>query len=273
MITSGRSGRLLLAINEVDEVRLLLCGPVYLLHWTLAILPTPPTPIPLLQPKRLRLLDLTEIWPPRLLAAPPGTCQPFTPSMGEHLEGEEGQTRRQGGLLRSIDMVTDRTVGLSDFRGMIRLFSLFTSQIQTPPPQSHTLCMCRYMAVSFSAYISVFTSFCLLFPRAQRSRRLWCMHSWSWQSCSGNVWFTDPLLTYRFDLPFAFQRAGILTVQGLLRCNSACLTTLENHSKYAVSWLTDRLNVCDRQYINLSQKSWFLTTRAMDPHLLTPFVT
>lgn len=38
-------------------------------------------------------------WPlrnltPRLLAAPPGTCQPFTPSLGEHLEGEEGQTRR-----------------------------------------------------------------------------------------------------------------------------------------------------------------------------------
>lgn len=99
------------------------------------------------------------------------------------------------------------------------------------------------------------------------------MHSWSWQSCSGNVWFTDPLLTYRFDLPFAFQRAGILTVQGLLRCNSACLTTLENHSKYAASWLTDTLNVCDRQYINLSQKSWFLTTRAVDPHLLTPFVT
>lgn len=45
---------------------------------------------------RLRLLDLPEIWPWRSFAAPPGTCQPFTPSLGEHLEGEERQTRRPG---------------------------------------------------------------------------------------------------------------------------------------------------------------------------------
>lgn len=43
----------------------------------------------------------TTAWPLRnltltLLAAPPGTCQPFTPSLGEHLEGEEGQTRTPG---------------------------------------------------------------------------------------------------------------------------------------------------------------------------------
>lgn len=44
---------------------------------------------------RLRLLDLRNLTL-RLLAAPPGTCQPFTPSLAEHLEGEEGQTRRPG---------------------------------------------------------------------------------------------------------------------------------------------------------------------------------
>lgn len=98
------------------------------------------------------------------------------------------------------------------------------------------------------------------------------MHSWSWQSRPGNVWFTDPLLTHWFDLPFTFQRPGILTVQGLLRSDSACLTTVENHSKYAALWLTDGLNGCDTLPIKPSQMSWFLTTHAIDPRLLTPFV-
>lgn len=70
----------------------------------------------------------------------------------------------QGGLLWSIDTVTDTTVELSD------CFSLFTGQIQTPPPQSHThttcvsVGICGFMSVSFSVFIPVFPSFCLLFP-------------------------------------------------------------------------------------------------------------
>lgn len=147
----------------------------------------------------------------------------------------------QGGLLWSIDMVTDRTVELSDFRGVTRL--LFTSQIQAPLPQSHTLCMCCYISVSFSAFF--FPSFGLLFPRTHRSRRLWCMHSWSWQSRSGNLWFTDPLLTYWFDLAFTFQRPGILTVQGQLRCNSACWRWKTIQNMQCLDWLICWMYVTD----------------------------
>lgn len=199
--------------------------------------------------------------PPGLLAAPPGTCQPFTLPLGEHLEGEEGQTRRPW---RSTDTVTDTAIELSD------RFSLFTHQIRTPLPKSAALrvsvAICRHISVSFLSFI-------LLFDRTHRSRRLWCMHSWSWQSRPGNVWFTDPLLTYWFDLPFTFQRPGILTAQGLLRSDSACLTMVENRSEYAASWLTDTVNGCDTSCMKPGQKSRFLTTFAMDLHLLTPFVT
>lgn len=101
-----------------------------------------------------------------------------------------------------------------------------------------------HLSVSFSVcfFLSVldsFLSFISFFNCTHRSCRLWCMHSWSWQSRLGNVWFTDPLLTFWFDLPFTFQRPGILTVKGLLRSDSACLTMVENHSKYPASWVTD----------------------------------
>ena len=64
-----------LPVNEVDHVRLLLCGPVYLPLWTLAILSTPPPSPPPLRwahsTQRLRLLDLSEIWPPDSWLLPP----------------------------------------------------------------------------------------------------------------------------------------------------------------------------------------------------------
>lgn len=141
--------------------------------------------------------------PPGLLAAPPGTCQPFTPSLGEHLEGEERQTRRPGW---STDTVTDTAIELSDG------FSLFTHQIRTPLPKSAALrvsvAICRHISVSFLSFI-------LLFDRAHRSRRPWCMHSWSWRSRPGNVWFTDPLLTYWFDFSktWNFNSAGAIEVR------------------------------------------------------------
>lgn len=75
---------------------------------------------------------------------------------------------------------------------------------------SFSVCFCLYFRLSLClSLISFFNS-------THRSCRLWCMHSWSWQSRPGNVWFTDPLLTYWFDLPFTFQRPGILTVRGAI---------------------------------------------------------
>ncbi|KAI9540127.1 hypothetical protein NQZ68_002061 [Dissostichus eleginoides] len=89
-----RSSREGLADTTQQPSRLLLCCPVYPLLWTLAILSPVLPPHPCLT-HRLRLLDLRNLTL-RLLAAPPGTCQPFTPSLAEHLEDEEGQTRRPG---------------------------------------------------------------------------------------------------------------------------------------------------------------------------------
>lgn len=236
-----RQAWLSVLVNEVDWVRLLLCGPVYLLLWIRDLL-SPRRTLPSLP----RSFNPKSAWPLRNLtlrlpAAPPGTCQPFTSPLGEHLEGDEARV----GLLWSIDMVTDRTVELSDFREMVRLFfSLHRSNTNSPSSASYSVYVCCYTSVSFS--VCCFLYFCLsrlsfisFFNCTHRSCRLWCMHSWSWQSRPGNVWFTDPLLTYWVDLPFTFQRPGILTVQGLLRSDSACLTTVENHSKYAAYGLTD----------------------------------
>lgn len=167
---------------------------------------------------------------------------------------------------------------------MIRLFfSFHRSNTSSPSSASCSEYIWGYLLSYVGLFLCVcfFLYFCLplslsfisFFNCTHRSCRLWCMHSWSWQSRPGNVWFTDPLLTFWFDLPFTFQRPGILTVQGLLRSDSACLTTVEKHSKYPASCLADRVNGHVTQYIKLNQKWWFLTTRAMVPHLLTPFVT
>lgn len=95
--------------------------------------------------------------------------------------------------------------------------------------------VCLFISLRFRlspllSFISIYT---------HRSCGLWCMHSWSWRRRPGNVWFTHPLLTYWFDSPFPFQRPGILTVQGLWRSDSACLTTVEKRSEYVARWLTD----------------------------------
>lgn len=220
-------------------MRLLLCGPVYLPLLTLAILSPPPPPPPLhwaRSTQRLRLLDLSEIWPLNSLLLPPGTCQPLTPSLGEHLEGEEGQTRRPGWA------VVKYWHGNRYHCGAVRLQRDQTPTFLLPPLHILTVevcCVCPCFCLYFSLFLCLFSiSF---FNCTHGSRRLWCMHSWSWQSRPGNVWFTDPLLTHWFDLPFTFQSPGILTVQGLLRFDSACLTTVENRSKCAASWLTDWL--------------------------------
>lgn len=92
---------------------------------------------------------------------------------------------------------------MSDFRGTVRAFLSFH--------RSNTYC---YVSAPFS--LSSVRSFISFFNCTRRSCRLWCMYSWSWQSCPGNVWFTDPLLTYWFDLPFTFQRPGTLTAQGAI---------------------------------------------------------
>lgn len=242
---------------------------------TFAILPLPPLTTLLVAPKDCECLTSQKSDPRGSLLLPQAPAN-LSPLHWESIWKVRRDRRGgRGGLLWSIDTVTDTTVS-------VRLFlSFHRSNTNSPSAISYSyyMCVCSYLwfhvCLFFCLYssLSLFLSFMSFFNCTHGSRRLWCMHSWSWQSRPGNVWFTDPLLTYWFDLPFTFQRPGILTVQGLLRSDSACLTTVENHSKYAASWLTDILNGCDTSCIKLSQKSGFLTTRAMDPHLLTPFVT
>lgn len=198
--------------------------------------------------------------PPRAPCCSPRYLPTFHPFIGR-ASGRWGGTDEEAGVKYwHCNRYGDRAVRL--------LLSFHTSNATLPSKICCSACVCCYL----SPHLRLFSVFYFAFWPYTQITQTWCMHSWSWQSRPGSMWFTDPLLTYWFDLPFTFQRPGILTAQGLLRSDSACLTTVENRSEYAASWLTDMVNGCDTSCTKLGQKSRFLTTFALDLHLLTPFV-
>lgn len=140
----------------------MLCGPVYVMLWTQAILSHRLDPAP--STKRLRLLDLSEIWPWGSLLLPQAPANLWPLHWVSIWKVRRDRRGGQGGLLWSFDMVTDSDYGVVRFRVMARLF--FTDQTPTPPRLPHILCpsvgVRCYMSVSF--FMSVFPSVCVLFP-------------------------------------------------------------------------------------------------------------
>lgn len=130
-----------------------------------------------------------------------------------------------------------------------------------------TVCSLSHVCVLF-AFIPLSFLLSAVFTSVHISFSFWCMHSWSWQSCPGNLWFTDPLMMCRFDFPFYLQR--ILTVQGNIEAH---LRVFDHGGKPLNMWciLIDWMDVPFSTQSPI-QSYGFWSCRLWPPHLLTPFV-
>lgn len=160
----------------------------------------------------------------RLIDAPWGTCQPPHPFPGR-------ASGRCGGIEKAVvsfmHVNGPRETSLTSFGHLFHFLQLIY-------PPLHVLYMSLVTDLSlFVCFPSLSFLLSAVLSSAHISCRLWCVHSWSWRSRPGNVGFTDttPPMTRWFAFPSIFQKAEILTVQGTLRFDSACLIAVEKPLK------------------------------------------
>lgn len=227
-------------------------------------------------------------WPLRNLTpeatAPPGTCQPFTPSVGEHLEGEEGQTGRPGWAAgtywhgnRYGPQSRQTSEGCSD------CFSLVTDQIPSPPPppltqphapRSPCICwslllhVCMFPSLCPSLTLPLFYFFLGLYTRTMQA--VMYAQLVLTEPSRKRVVYRSPVdiliwLAFHFLETWNFNCAGLSEV---------LLSMFDQGGKPLKNTLhPDWLNGYVTCGMKLNQKSWFLTTRAIVPHLRTLFLT